>query len=176
MMVSQISAGLLLAVVVVAAVGDVRTRRIPNLLTVPAFLAALMLGAAQGIQPFVGALAGAGLGFAIGAALLALGGMGGGDAKLLTVVGAFLGPQGFGVAMAATAVTGGLLACALVIHRRSVHATLRSTGGLVAYGATGGRAGKRTTISSPQAITLPYAVPIALGAVLALVLRGGLLP
>lgn len=175
-MLTEIAAGLLVAVVAAAAASDVRTRRIPNLLTVPAFVAALLLAAAQGLHTFGGALAGAGLGLAIGSLLLALGGMGGGDAKLLTVVGAFLGPQGFLVAMATTAIAGGLFACALVIRHRSVRATLRSTGSLVAYGATAGRAGEHATVASPRALTLPYAVPIAVGAAVALVVRGGLLP
>src|SRR5437660_8307386 len=78
----------------IASVSDVRTRRIPNVLTFGAAAAALVyLFAAHG---WLG-LAGAGEGWAVGVLLFfpffALGGLGAGDVKLLGAMGAWLGPR-----------------------------------------------------------------------------------
>jgi prepilin peptidase CpaA len=78
----------------VAVASDVRFRRIPNWLTLPALFAALIA------SPWAGVTAGpleAASGAALGLALLlgpyALGGMGAGDVKALMVLGAWLGPS-----------------------------------------------------------------------------------
>ena len=84
-----------------AVASDVRSHRIPNWLTLPAFLAALIVspwaGAAGG---FPQAVAGAALGFMLLIGPYALGGMGAGDVKALMVLGAWLGPEAtFGAAV-----------------------------------------------------------------------------
>jgi prepilin peptidase CpaA len=77
-----------------AVASDVRFHRIPNWLTLPAFLVALIVspwaGAAGG---FPQSLAGAALGFALLIGPYALGGMGAGDVKALMVLGAWLGAE-----------------------------------------------------------------------------------
>lgn len=83
------------AIFLFIAVGnDVRSYRIPNLLTLPALAAALV------VSPWCGATSGpfeAMLGAATGFALLllpyAVGGMGAGDVKALMALGAWLGPE-----------------------------------------------------------------------------------
>jgi prepilin peptidase CpaA len=157
---------------VTAAVIDVRERRIPNALTVPAFALALLVAALGGWAGFGGAVAGAAIGLALGVAFMAIGAMGGGDAKLLAVVGAFLAPATFVVALAWTAVAGGALAIFVVVHRRVTAATLQRSGALLRYGATGGRSGERVTLASRGAVSVPYAVAIAIGATAAIWTRG----
>lgn len=76
----------------VAAVTDARTRRVPNWLTVPAFIAGIVCQVAfRGTE----GLADAGLGFAIGFGTLfvlwLIGGGGAGDAKLMGALSVWLG-------------------------------------------------------------------------------------
>jgi prepilin peptidase CpaA len=76
-----------------AAVADVRTRRLPNWLTVPAFAAALVFHAVTGgLSGLGGALGGFAIGFGVLFVLWLIGGGGGGDVKLMGALGAWLGP------------------------------------------------------------------------------------
>lgn len=77
----------------VAVVIDVKTRRIPNWLTVSAFVAGIAYHAfTNGWQGFGFAMAGFGVGFGILLVLWLIGGGGGGDVKLMGAVGAWVGP------------------------------------------------------------------------------------
>lgn len=167
-MLPLLSTTLLAAAVLAAAFTDVRSRRIPNLLTLPAFGAAVAIAGLGGVRALGMALMGAAIALALGAALVAVGGMGGGDAKLLMVVGAFLGPGALGEALAYTAIAGGVLAFAVAAQRRMLRGTARRTGGLLAYGLTAGRAGETVSLASRGAVAIPYGVPIALGTLITL--------
>src|SRR5712672_1877162 len=109
---------LIATVVCIAIVTDVRSRRIPNSLTLPALCLAIVVRFAfQGWAGFGIALLGA-----IIAPLVLLivhfgKGIGMGDLKLAAAVGAFFGPAAAAVAMLASAILGGLLAMALLMQR-----------------------------------------------------------
>jgi prepilin peptidase CpaA len=116
-------AGLLLAAVLT----DVRSRRIPNLLTLPGLVAGLLWWAAEagwaGLWTGVlGALTGAGLLFLP----FALGGLGAGDVKLLALVGAFGGPSLAVQAFLAAALFGGVGSAVLLWRAGRLAATLRT--------------------------------------------------
>lgn len=100
-----------LGVVLTAAVIDVRTRRIPNILTFGSAAAAFGYHAWSAGAPGFGASAG---GWALGVALFLpmflLRGMGAGDVKLLGAVGAWLGPRGVLYAGLYSVLAGGVLA------------------------------------------------------------------
>jgi prepilin peptidase CpaA len=164
----------LVAVLVLATWSDVRTRRIPNALTLSAFLFALVLRSVAGLDALADGLLGAGLALVFLLPLFALGGVGGGDAKLLTAVGAFLGVHGLVVALLATAIAGGVMALVFAIRRGVILPVLLNTGGLMKYVFTLGRAGERVQLQVPGTLSVPYGAAIAAGACFALWYGGGL--
>ena len=80
----------LLVFTLAAAVCDLRTRKLPNKLTVPAFLLGLAYHAIWG-QGLLFSLGGFAVGFGVLFVLWLIGGGGGGDAKLMGALGAWLG-------------------------------------------------------------------------------------
>jgi prepilin peptidase CpaA len=159
------------AVLLTVALGswfDVRARRIPNVLTVGALAVALGLRATFGMEELMGGLSGAGLALAVVVPLFVMGGIGGGDAKLLAAVGAFLGPKDLVVALLATAIAGGAMALVYSARRGVILPALLNTRGLLTYVLTGGRSGERTTLQTEGAVSVPYGVAIAAGTIFAL--------
>jgi prepilin peptidase CpaA len=74
--------------------GDVKTRRIPNYLTLGAAVAGLAFNfAAQGLDGLTNGILGMILGFACLILIYIWGGMGAGDVKALAALGAWLGPK-----------------------------------------------------------------------------------
>jgi prepilin peptidase CpaA len=98
--------------------------------------------------------------------------MGGGDVKLLTAVGAFLGPYSTFIALLATALIGGVLAIAVSLQRRRLGASLIGTftvmRGLALKAISGGEVDAVPTLETEGAVTVPYGVAIAAGAVIGL--------
>lgn len=82
---------LLIAVAAVAAVTDLTRGRIYNWLVYPAFVVGLLLAAAGGAEMLKDHALAAAVGFAVMLAAYMLGGMGGGDVKLVAVAGMFIG-------------------------------------------------------------------------------------
>jgi prepilin peptidase CpaA len=168
----------LLATVLAAAVyTDVRERKIPNALVLAGLVAGLIVAALQSAGWWLtvpaaagsigAALAGAGLGLAAGVIFFALGALGAGDGKLLAVVGAFLGPMGLFLAVLYGGIAGGLFALAAAARRGTIWPVLLRTRDLALHLVTFGRHGVRWTVDSPGAVSVPYGVAIALGALVA---------
>ena len=160
-----------LAVVVVgtglAAVIDLRTRRIPNALT--GALAVIGIGIAAAKLGPIG-LGGALLGCALGLAFMLpghfFGATGAGDVKLFAAAGALLGPATTVQAFLYPAIIGGVLAVVVAIRRRRLQQTLGNTARLVTDGASAA-----TTIEAPEMDNrFAYAPAIALGVVIAALL------
>lgn len=110
---------LLIVTLLVSCYTDVRKRMIYNAVLLPA--AVLALGwhiIFQGWGGVVFALQGAVLGFALLFIPYALGGMGAGDVKLLSLVGLFKGPGFVFYGFLLTALAGGALSLFLLLQRK----------------------------------------------------------
>lgn len=148
----------------VAAAIDLRTRRVPNVLTAMIALGGLAVAAAGfGRVTLPAALAGC----VVGAALMLPGHIwgktGAGDLKLLAATGALLGAGGTVRAFLYTALAGGVLALIVALHRRRLRQTLGRTARLMANGAAGA-----AVVEAPDADNrFAYAPAIAVGSVLA---------
>ena len=159
--------GIVLAIVAAgtgaAAVIDVRTRRVPNLLTMSMAAAGIALALAGiGRVGLAASLAGCVLGAVLMLPGHVLGGTGAGDVKLLAAAGAWLGPALTLQAFVATLIAGGVIALLVATRRGRLRRTLSTTTRL-AVGSAG-----TAEIEHPQADNrFAYAPAIAIGVTLA---------
>ncbi|HUP90325.1 MAG TPA: prepilin peptidase [Longimicrobiales bacterium] len=147
---------------------DLRTRKIPNDLTVGALMIGLGLRAVIAIKAgsasaVLSGLGGAGLSFAFLFPLFAIGAMGGGDVKFSIAAGAFLGIERVLLALLLSAVAGGALGLITAVRRGVLLPVLVNCRDLLVHCVTFGRGGARPTLDGQAAITIPYGVAIALG-------------
>ena len=164
---------LLTAVLIVAAVNDLRFQKIPNLLTYPTMAIAFAYhGVTNGLDGLVFTAEGLGLGIAVFILPYLFGGVGAGDAKLMGVVGAIIGPRGVFVAFLCTAIVGGIYALILLGIRRQY-----ARGFLARHATT-----LKTFVFTGQFIPIPatedkekpklcYGVAIALGTLFSILLE-----
>jgi len=157
---------LLVVVLLVASWTDVRARRIPNWLTVAGMIAGLAVRAWMGPGPLVDGALGVGLGLLLSAPFFAVGALGGGDAKLLMAVGAFMGPADLARASLVIAVVGGLIALLEAARRGVLLPTLASCGFLLLSWVTLGRRGRERVVVRGERLAIPYGVAIAAGSLL----------
>jgi prepilin peptidase CpaA len=143
-----------------AAVADVRTRRIPNWITFGTLLLGVLLNTwLHGLEGFLGALAGAVLGMALLLPFYAAGTLGAGDVKLLGGLGAVLGPQALVSVAVYGAIVGGVMSLVILAWRRRLFAALSDV--LI-----------HRRPPAPSGATAPYGVAIASGVLLSLILPG----
>lgn len=156
----------LIVLLALAVAWDFRTRRIPNPLTITGCAVGLALRATQGWDPLVAGVLGLLLGLAVSVPMVMAGGLGGGDAKLLAAVGAFLGVGPMLPAILVMGIVGGVMAVVFAVWKGEAYDTLSRTWMLAGrlVGITP-RATSYRTIATTGALTIPYAIPIAAGAV-----------
>jgi prepilin peptidase CpaA len=157
----------LTAFAIAGAVGDVRTKRIPNRLVLAGLAAALVIRAGSGWLPLAHGLGGAALALAIGFPLFALRAFGAGDVKFLSMCGAFVGLPLIGKSALFAGAAGGVLALVVIAQRRLPLVAALRTWNLMRMAATLGQEGERMTLQDQGAIAAPYAVAIAAGVLLA---------
>lgn len=164
---------------VVAVVGflacaiDLRTRRIPNVLTFSVAAAGLPYHAVtMGWTGFTDAAGGWLIGVALFFPFFLLAGLGAGDVKLLAAFGAWLGPSLTVVAALSGAILGAIAALVLIVVRRRLIETAMNLTGLIQFWmAAGLRPSPTLTLGRAETLRLPYAMPITAGALAALWLR-----
>jgi prepilin peptidase CpaA len=159
----------LLALVLAAAIYDVRYRRIPNWLTVTGVVIGIALnGFLNARVPGIlkASLIGLGAGFGIYFVLYALRAMGAGDVKLMAAVGAVVGwPNWFGIFII-TAMLGGLMALILVVVRKRFKKTVFNVGFILNEMKSGRPAyvsREELDVRNPKAMGLPHGAVIAIG-------------
>jgi prepilin peptidase CpaA len=157
-----------LLTVTVAAITDLRTRRVPNWLVFPFLLMGIAVsvitrGWAGLESSFLGILAGAG---ALGLFYL-LGGMGMGDVKLLASIGAWIGPWQILVAFVFMGLAGGVMALIWAIRGRFVQESLDGVADLIfGFRKRGWRPDATLKLANPSTRKIPYAPAIAVGVIL----------
>jgi len=156
-----------------AAAVDVRVRRIPNLLSAPAMVAGVALnGLYFGADGIRASLAGLAATTAVLVPPFALGGIGGGDVKMMGAVGALLGPRLALWGLALGMMLGGLVMAGHLVRRGRLAETVGRTGAMLAAAATtGSLAPLRIPVGAPGTVALPYSVPLGLGTLAVVALR-----
>jgi prepilin peptidase CpaA len=155
-----------LSVASLAVAFDVRTRRIPNVLNFGAALAALGFAFLDAGVPGTMTAAGAWLvGVGLFLPFFALGGMGGGDVKLLAALAAWLGPMDAVYLAVFTSLAGGVAAAGVAIARGHGRQALSNIWlMLMHWRVVGPKPVPGLTLQDGRAPRLAYAIPIAVGA------------
>jgi prepilin peptidase CpaA len=144
---------------------DIRSRRVPNFLTLPGICCGLLMHLFFGGWAQLGSAALAGLiCFVIFLIFWLAGGMGAGDVKLMAAVGCLAGLPHVGNLLVSTALAGGLMAIVMAVVRGRAKETLLNLGALVVHHRLEGLTPHPSlNLSNSQTLRLPYAVPIATG-------------
>jgi prepilin peptidase CpaA len=141
---------------------DLRSRRIPNWLTV----SGLLLGVAEN-SAFGGwyglriSLLGALLGLALLLPFVLLRSLGAGDWKLAGAVGAFSGPGLLLDLLLGSVLVAGVMALVLVIYKGRFVQTLRNIGHIMISLVTFRLPGSQVSLDNPASLKVPYGVALA---------------
>ena len=169
--------GIVILLLVIAAVSDYRTRRIPNWLVVSGALYGVIYNTVLPPTPhdnILFPLSGLALGLLLFLPLYLTRAMGAGDVKLLGMVGAFLGPGDTFYAALSTMIVGGALAILFVLARGKALVMYRNLASVFRLSAISVTTGSMPNLQiAPQASAgkLPYGVAIAIGTIVYLVLH-----
>lgn len=175
-----------LIVLAVAMFTDLRYRRIPNWLVFPFLLAGIVVsplrpdwggnwsgsGLKLGWHGLGQSFAGLGFGFLIFGFLFWLGGMGGGDVKLCTALGAWLGPVQMFWALFFTSMAGGIMVLCWLAYRKVFRKLLQMAGDLV-FGAkrNGTDREQEPSLADLLKRKIPYAPAITMGTLMSFFVR-----
>jgi prepilin peptidase CpaA len=153
--------------------GDVRTRRIPNYLTLGTALTGLAFNSlTQGLPGLVDGILGMLLGFCCLILIYLWGGMGAGDVKALAALGAWLGPKLTVFLFCYMGIAGGVIALGYLVWRGSLRAKMKQ-GWTYLLNLILCRADGAPRSPSPADLTpgIPYGVAIAVGMLVLVGLR-----
>jgi len=153
------AAGLVVIVAIAAAVFDLRARRIPNFITLPAIVAGLAITAVNGWRAFGLRLIAVALLLSAGMFLFSLHVLGGGDGKLIAAIAALQGLAFTGEALVWALLVAASVAVITLIRRSALKGALVRAMQVVTVGHA---------TPDPDASYIPLGPAIALGAVIVL--------
>ena len=160
------------AISLIAGFTDLRSRRIPNWLTVPGLVigvvANTVFGGWSGLRT---SLLGAVIGLALLLPFVLLRSLGAGDWKLAIALGGFTGPGLLMDLLIGSVFVAGLMAVALVVYKGRVRQTLRNIGHILISLVTFRLPGTHVSLDNPESLKVPYGVALALTVVLYGILR-----
>jgi prepilin peptidase CpaA len=149
---------------------DVRYRRIPNRLVLVTLLGGLIINTVfGGTNGLLASLGGFALAFGLMFFFHAFGTMGAGDVKLFAAIGAINGLSLVLPTLLVVALTGGVLAVCKMIYSGRAKTTMLGVVHFF-YGLLPGQTVPRFDIPADRSYTLPYAVPICFGSLIAFLL------
>jgi len=155
---------MLLALTAIAAYFDLKTRRLPNWLTLGGCVAGIAANTAvAGFGGLRASALGLGIGFVLYFPLWLLGARGAGDVKLLAAAGALAGPANTAALFLLAAVLGGVSALTLVLARGATRQTFANIVEILSSLVQLRRPDH--TLRSPGALRLPHASVIFLAVV-----------
>jgi len=155
---------------IISVITDLHRRKILNIVTFPAILAGFLFHVVtSGLDGFFYS----GLGFLVGLGLLIIPfimvGIGAGDVKLLAAIGAWKGVVFVFYATLYGAVIGGFIALFILIKRKKLGYTLKYT--FFSFRFLKNRKALKELDEADGSISIPYAVPIAVGAFIAFLME-----
>ena len=157
------------AVLLAASAGwtDLRWRRIPNWLTVPALLIGVIANTVlSGWSGLTASLLGAALGLALLLPFVMLRSLGAGDWKLAGALGAFTGPGLLVDLLLASILVAGVMAVVLVIYKGRTRQTVRNIGHILLSLVTFRLPGTQVSLDNPDSLKIPYGVALSFTVVL----------
>jgi prepilin peptidase CpaA len=151
---------------------DLRSRRIPNWLTVPGLVIGVvlntLLGGWSGLKT---SLLGALIGLVLLLPFVLLRSLGAGDWKLAGALGSFTGPALLMDLLIASVFVAGLMAVALIVYKGRVRQTLRNIGHILISLVTFRLPGAQVSLDNPESLKVPYGVALAFTVILYGILR-----
>src|SRR5215469_15665050 len=158
---------LLAILVAVAAVFDIRYRRIPNWLVLTGIVAGLLWNlSASGLSGLLHASEGLGLGFALYFPLYLIRARGAGDVKLLAATGAITGPGNIFLICILTAILGGVIALIVLLIYGRLRRTFFNLGWMVqdlAHLRAPYKSSEELDVTTNKGMRLPHGAMIAVG-------------
>jgi prepilin peptidase CpaA len=146
---------------------DVRYRRIPNKLVLMILIGGAIINTIfAGWNGLLASLGGSALAFGLMLFLHIFATMGAGDVKLFAAVGSVVGLSHVFPTLIVVALSGGVFAVCKMIYSRRAVSTMTGVAQFF-YGILPGHTVPRVPVPSDHSNTLPYAVPICFGSVVA---------
>ena len=159
----------LAGVLAIAVYVELKENRIPNWLTLSGMFLGLLIGYSHGMSVFWSSLGGLVIGFGFLFLFYVFGGVGGGDVKMMGAAGALMGQDLIKPALFYTALVGALMAILILIWRKDFWLRVRNALRRLAFW----RPTQAKGLDDLTPTTVPYGLAIAIGCLLAIMLRNG---